>query len=409
MEGFFYTTTFLCKPEGFLYIYQQLFTLSPVPMLKKLIRGVVLWLVAVGLIYLYFLYAGNPSIMRTWIQAHQLYTAIFFCSAVAGYMLQWDNKFFKFILFVLIIINLYCLGDLFFKNNIGLNSSQFITLFVLMLIWLSVIYITHRVRYILGAIVVLGSIFVLMTGTLPLYENIPNITEFIQSQKTKIINQWANTDGILTIKNALGTKKIPIKDLQESDIDLSQKTQISYASKIQSQWEKIFIDLGNWTFINIQPQSAVTLEQSGDNTIMQIIQGNVEYYTPKELSWVLQIIGKYKGKSIEETKNNIREQLTKQYEQKKEEFFVNQIGGTIVLNPVVDKVIGFFINTLYSINPTTYQKNLTNYNNIQWYFGKTTTWNTNPTTGETISSIFGDLMGQIKKWAEETSMSQRLK
>ncbi|MEI7919902.1 MAG: hypothetical protein WCH65_07215 [bacterium] len=54
---------------------------------------------------------------------------------------------------------------------------------------MSVIYITHRVRYILGAIVVLGSIFVLMTGTLPLYENIPNITEFIQSQKTKIINQ----------------------------------------------------------------------------------------------------------------------------------------------------------------------------------------------------------------------------
>lgn len=248
-----------------------------------------------------------------------------------------------------------------------------------------------------------------MTGTLPLYENIPNITEFIQSQKTKIINKWANTDGILTIKNALGTKKIPVAELQESDIDLSQKTQISFASKTQLAGEKIFIDLGNWTFINIQPQSAITLEQSGNNTIMQIIQGNIEYYTPKELSWVLQIIGKYKGKNIQDTKSTIRNNLTKQFEQKKEEFFINQIGGTMVLNPVVDKVIGFFINILYSINPTTYQKNLTNYNNIQQYFGKTTTWSTNPTTGENISSMISDLMGQIKKWAEETSINQRLK
>jgi len=278
-----------------------------------------------------------------------------------------------------------------------------------MLIGLSVIYITHRVRYVLGAIVILWSIFVLITGTLPLYENIPNIAEFIQSQQAKIINKWANTDGILTIKNALGTKKIPITELQESDIDLNQKTQISFSSKTQAQLEKIFIDLGNWTFINLNPQSAITLEQSGSTTIMQIIQGNIEYYTPKELSWALQIIGKYKGKSIKDTTNTIRSNLTKQFEQKKEEFFINQIGGTMVLNPVVDKVIGFFINTLYSISPTTYQKNLTNYNNIQQYFGKTTTGNTNATTGENISSIINDLMDQIKKGTEETSINQRLK
>ncbi|MEI6117961.1 MAG: hypothetical protein WCP92_01565 [bacterium] len=48
--------------------------------------------------------------------------------------------------------------------------------------------------------------------------------------------------------------------------------------------EKVFIDLGNGAFVNINPQSAITLEQSGGNTVMQILQGNIEYYVPSELS-----------------------------------------------------------------------------------------------------------------------------
>jgi hypothetical protein len=59
------------------------------------------------------------------------------------------------------------------------------------------------------------------------------------------------------------------------------------------------------------------------------------------------------------------------FEQQKENFFVDEIGGDIILNPTINKVISFFINTLYSINPKAYQNNLTNYNNIQKYFGIT--------------------------------------
>ena len=64
------------------------------------------------------------------------------------------------------------------------------------------------------------------------------------------------------VKNALGTKQIPLSALNKNDIDLSQKTQISFASKTQAGLEKLFIDLGNGSFINLNPQSAVTLEQS---------------------------------------------------------------------------------------------------------------------------------------------------
>lgn len=378
-------------------------------MIKILFVGVFLWLMAFWVVYLYFLYTGNPSILRDRIQTYQLYTAIFFVSLVVVYALQWDNKLLRFLMLVIIIINLFILWDVFFRNNIGLNSEQFLTLFGLLLLALAVTYITHWIRYILMIIIWLGIAFVLLTGILPLYENIPSISDFIQWQKTRIINQWTANEGTLLIKNALGTKEIPVNELGQNDIDLSQKTQISFVSKTQSESEKIFIDLWNGSFININPQSAVTLEQSGNNVIMQILQWNIEYYTPPDFSWTLQLIGKYKGQMIQDIQDNVRAKLTSQFEQKKKDFFINQLWGTMVFNPVIDKIIKFFITTLYNISPKIYQKNLTNYDNIQQYLGKSITGSTNSaTTGESIRSMLNDIMSQVKKWAGETTLLNQL-
>lgn len=378
-------------------------------MFKKLLTGIIIALAIFGGIYGYFLYAGDPSTLRSRIATNRVYAAVFFISVVMIYMLQWTNKLFRFLMFIIILINAFILGDLFFRNNIGLDSRQFITLFGLILVALATTYITHRVRYIVMGIIGLGIVFVLLTGILPMYETIPNINDFISSQKVKIINQWAASEWILVIKDALGTRQIPVSELQENDIDLSQKTQISFISKTTSQLEKIFIDLGNGLFVNINPQSAITLEQSWDETIMQILQGNVQYYIPEEFSWAFELIGKYQWKSIQNIKDETRAGLVNQFEDKKQEFFINQIGWNIILNPAINKVIKFFINTLHTVSPKAYEKNLANYNNIQQYLWISTTGEITPTaTGENLRSIIDDLMGQIKKWAEETSINSRL-
>jgi len=309
-------------------------------------------------------------------------------------------------MFIIILINLYILGDVFFRNNIGLDSRQFITLFVLIVLALAVTYITHRVRMIFMGIIGLGIVFVLLTGILPMYETFPSIDDFVQSQKTKIVNKWAN-EWILLIKNTLWTKEIPINKLQSSDIDLSQKTQISFASKTKSDLEKVFVHLGNGTFINLNPQSAVTIEQSGKNTIMQILQGDVQYYIPQELSGALQLIGKYKGKNIKEVQNSVRWDMVSAFEQQKENFFVDEIGGDIILNPTINKVISFFINTLYSINPKAYQNNLTNYNNIQKYFGITQDSSQN-FTWESVKGMINTILSNTKQWIGETQILNKL-
>lgn len=375
-------------------------------MIRKLLKGILIAILILWGLYLYFLYTGDTSILWNRIQIHQLYSMIFFISIVLLYILQWGNKIFKFLMFIIILINLYILGDVFFRNNIGLDSRQFITLFVLIVLALAVTYITHRVRMIFMGIIGLGIAFVLLTGILPMYETFPSIDDFVQSQKTKIVNKWAN-EWILLIKNTLWTKEIPINKLQSSDIDLSQKTQISFASKTKSDLEKVFVHLGNGTFINLNPQSAVTIEQSGKNTIMQILQGDVQYYIPQELSGALQLIGKYKGKNIKEVQNSVRWDMVSAFEQQKENFFVDEIGGDIILNPTINKVISFFINTLYSINPKAYQNNLTNYNNIQKYFGITQDSSQN-FTWESVKGMINTILSNTKQWIGETQILNKL-
>lgn len=140
---------------------------------------------------------------------------------------------------------------------------------------------------------------------------------------------------------------------------------------------------------------------------MQILQGDVQYYIPQELSGALQLIGKYKGKNIKEVQNSVRWDMVSAFEQQKENFFVDEIGGDIILNPTINKVISFFINTLYSINPKAYQNNLTNYNNIQKYFGITQDSSQN-FTWESVKGMINTILSNTKQWIGETQILNKL-
>lgn len=367
-------------------------------MFKKILIGILIALLVLAGFWGYFLYAGDQSIMRSWIANNPIYTIIFFVSIVSIYFLQGRNKIFRFLILIIVVINLFIIGDVFFRNNIGLNSQQFITLFWLILLGLAVSYIGHRIRILFSIAIWLGIGFVLLTGVLPMYESLPNLDNFLQSQKSQIINQWAN-EWTVTLKNILWSKEIQVKDINIEDIDLSQKTQILFGSKITE--EKLFIDIKNGWFINLPAQSAITLEQTGNTTLMQILQWDIEYYVPEEYSGTLEIIGNKKWTKIENIEESSWSNITKYIEEQKESFFIKALWGESILNPTVDKIIKFFITNLHKISPKTYQNNLDNYNKIQEYLGNDIIEETQ-FTGESVKSMINDIRSQAKRWTEET-------
>ena len=367
-------------------------------MLKKILIGISIALLVLGGIWGYFLYTGDQSIIRSWIANNPIYTIIFFVSIVSIYFLQRRNKIFNFLILIIVLINLFIIGDVFFRNNIGLNNQQFITLFGLILLGLAVSYISHRIRFLLMIAVGIGITFVLLTGVLPMYESLPNLDNFLQSQKPQIINPWVN-EWIITLKNSLWSKEIQVKDIHREDIDLSQKTQILFGSKITE--EKLFIDIKNGWFINLPAQSAITLEQTGNTTLLQILQWDIEYYVPEEYSGTLEIIGNKKWTNIENIEESGWSNITKYREEEKESFFIKALWGESILNPTVDKIIKFFITNLHKISPKTYQNNLDNYNKIQEYLGNDIIEETQ-FTGESVKNMINDIRSQAKRWTEET-------
>lgn len=367
-------------------------------MLKKILIGILIALVVLAGIWGYFLYTGDQTVIRTWIANNPVYTSIFFVSICSVYFLQGKNKIFRFLILIIVLVNLFIIGDVFFRNNIGLTSQQFIILFWLIILALAASYIRHRVRIIVIVLIGLGIGFVLLTGILPLYESLPNVDNFLQSQKPQIINQWAS-EWKITIKNILGNKEIEVKKINKENIDLSQKTQIIFASKINE--EEIFIHIKNGWFINIGAQSVITLEQTGTITMMQIFQWNIEYYIPEEYSGSLKLIGSKKWKHIKNIEQANWGNIITYKEQEQENFFIESLWGELILNPTIDKCIKFFIMILYKINPEKYQKNLNNYNTIQEYLGNFNEEN-NQYTGESVKSMISDIRSQAKKWTENT-------
>ena len=98
-------------------------------MLKKILIGILIALVVLAGIWGYFLYTGDQTVIRTWIANNPVYTSIFFVSIGSVYFLQGKNKIFRFLILIIVLVNLFIIGDMFFRNNIGLTSQQFIILF----------------------------------------------------------------------------------------------------------------------------------------------------------------------------------------------------------------------------------------------------------------------------------------
>ena len=271
--------------------------------------------------------------------------------------------------------------------------------------------IKHRLRYIPMILLSILIMILLIIWIIPLYQNEVDISGFEKNTPIKIISQTQEQENIFkanpTITIQQWDKKQTIWFLENTSLQLKNSAdfQILFQSKIKLEKSYIYAQLPNWLIIQVKSQSAIQIKHQNNITEIKNIAGTSKYSYPE---W-------YKPK-IQTDKNSIYiqiqdfegKQLLNTYIEDRNQAIIDQQGWMIVTIPIMDMIIKTVINTLYSIQPEIYGKNILNYNTFRNIIPKQSRFSSFNIANDQQKNIQNDMIWELKKWIDQSNILQQM-
>ena len=254
------------------------------------------------------------------------------------------------ILVIIIISTIYIL-----KTTSNLDYRQIG--YTIILIWIS-FWASNKKNLIKNTVTpiwILGGLFLLGLGYLPLFQNTPSHKIFVSTQQRHIKVKSVNENSTILVKQAEFTKKQEIIDTEKEIIfKESPKTTITFSNKNINSSSIMTIQFPDQTIIVIYPNSSFSLQISGDQQIIDKIIWKMEYMT-----WTSNkiIINKAELKKISDFAGKW---LWLEYQQRQRDFFLNQAWGIMMENQNIRQLIHVIITIASKIRPTKYLPYLEN-------------------------------------------------
>ena len=336
--------------------------------LVQLLQYVVVWV----LIYLFCTFVIKESFVEIILRYRFLFFVISF-SYFYYYSIQYEpDKKYELIRNILIYWNLYIIVHVFFRPLLNISHELFILLWLIILgIWWTTKMKTRR-KYLLQVVWWVFSFFILLSWMFYFYPDAPDIKWFIENKKYEIVVLWVNEelnkdDAYVQIKDSKWNNNYIIyPDLK---INLTENCKISYPSVKKDRKERLFITTPEWRLFLIFPQSEVQLEFEWKN-IIKLFKSiwNISTY-----SWLfddnIQII--WEIGNIEYLEINELEILDNNYKYELVSYLKNQISDSnisLANNTIMYDIDWKILRFLAKLFPTSFSKNLKNYNEFMNYF-----------------------------------------
>ena len=207
------------------------------------------------------------------------------------------------------------------------------------------------------------------------YPEAPDIEWFLESRENEIRVLWV---GDLVGKDQAYIKVTDLKSSSDFEIvsnfvlPLHEDVKIAYPSLMEQRDEKLVVISSEWNLILVFPQSEIQVEFEWDNLrkiskqswrfwfLSWVFDSDVEVVwndeklTQKEEGWLEGLENSYKNDVVSYLKNQISDGK------------IGWANNTVMYN-IDGKIIGF----LARMFPTTFGRNLENYNEFQKYFSWT--------------------------------------
>ena len=366
-------------------------------MLKKFLVCFVL--VFVFCFILYFLLKKYDFDWNTmnWIISNKNYLLILCLSLAVCLTLYWyEDPKSKIILYFIIIINSLYLCFIFVVWNIWLSWMEWLVILVFLIFWFVWIFINNWLGYTIISVSLVWSLLILFFGSIPLFENGPDFKWFEKDFEEKILI-YSNVD--IDKDNAQVVKDNKTYNilwwLKSYDLKMKNtSSQIVFKSDIFYSWVYCFLVFKWWDFVEILPQSAITIS---DNFEIDILTWIVKYYS-NELNNFSFVSWNIEQETSKDVINNVRNR----YNDSLRFYLKIELWSNVLYNKSVLKISKKILNTLSRIFPWKYEKNLENlqeYVDVFWIdLDDSLDLNTDIKT----KSVLNNMWWGMKKWIDMT-------
>lgn len=207
----------------------------------------------------------------------------------------------------------------------------------------------NLIKYGWTTIWLLGGIFLLGLGYLPLFETAPSSQDFASTQSRHIIVKSPSETSVISIKQQWFIKN---QDIQENEKEIilkeSQISIISFSNKKVNSSASMTIQYPDQTTIVIYPNSSFSLEISGNQQIIEKISGKMEYIPG---NWNDIVIKKADKKQISDF---AAKWLWDEYTDKQRNYILERAGGMLIENQSVRNISHTMIILASKIRPNRY-------------------------------------------------------
>ena len=213
--------------------------------------------------------------------------------------------------------------------------------------------------------------FVLISGLLYLYPEAPDVSWFLNWRNYEVSVRWAvesvnKNDAYIQITDSRRSNDFQI--IPWFDKVLSENVKISYPSLKKNRDESVVIMTPEWDIFWLFPQSEVQVAFSGDRMI-KVLRLSWKIWF---LTWIFTWVTSCDGDSLLTQEEQLWMEWV-QYDYKRDfiRYLKNQISKSNIdwaNNTIMYNIDWKIIRFLVKLFPTSFSKNLRNYNEFQRYF-----------------------------------------
>ncbi len=343
-----------------------------------------------------------------------LYIIIVSVSYFYYYSIQYDtDKKSDLIRNVLICWNVYLFLHIFFRPQLNISHQLFVLLWLIILgIWWTT-KLKSRWKYLLQIMWWIFSFFILISGIFYFYPDGPDIQWFLNKRNVQIVALWVSeivekSDAYIQIVDTKGTKEYEIRP--NFSKNLTENVKIAYPSLNTQRNERIIIITPQGDLLWVFPQSEVQLQISWNNLEnlsklnwkIWFLSGVLQSWI--KISWEIENLTPEQNMWLESVQYNYKYELVSYLKKQISQSNISRANNTVMYN-----IDGKIIKILSRMFPSTFTKNLHNYEEFQRYFSLIDEWEINlgrfsSKYGEwdSISSILWNMKDNIDIWKNNT-------